>query len=585
MAKQPKSSKNSSSKRSSLGSSGILGRISQRPYQTLVFIIGFATIGTILILRSFASTPPPTLCTASNICVSAGTDLCSVIESVKTGQTIVVRGDSSKPYNMGDCELKSPNIPDIAKLPKNVTLTADSGNKPVLDGTLSFYKPDGWTIRGLTFISSRQVDKLLSITGGDGWHVLNNEFIGGGGYTQVQVGYNSNYGKPVNWTFERNYLHDNKGNVNHQDVQDHLLYVIGGANFNMNATISDNFFVGCLGPSVKLGSTSSSDGDGTSGVNFTRNTLVNKTRNGYSLIVATRSYNINIENNLIFGTDTNGNNSFVVLLQLGAFEGGNIKAKNNNFYGYDAGNPRSHPIFYTNDNHALGNFFYKSAEPGLNQSISVLELMGNVNVNPGYPEYNGKALGCTKYPPLVVNGTTYGAGPCSMGNTTVSAPVVIPAPTPAPAPATTPSTPSTTTNNSSNPTSTPKAPTTASTRDTSPPSTPKGFNIGLGYQWWRGNCSVYTDCQLSLSWTKSTDNTGVKGYQITRSIDGKNKSVIGSTLNGQNSFKDLTISGGHNYQYEISAVDAAGNKSSAGKVSSRVSCIWFACQTSTTSPK
>ncbi|MEU8005543.1 GDSL-type esterase/lipase family protein [Catellatospora sp. NPDC049111] len=81
--------------------------------------------------------------------------------------------------------------------------------------------------------------------------------------------------------------------------------------------------------------------------------------------------------------------------------------------------------------------------------------------------------------------------------------------------------------------------------DTTPPSTPTGF-------------AATVDCGLrvTLTWTASTDNVAVTGYDVFRSANGAAFTSIGTTT--ATSFPDM-LNG--LYQYQVRARDAAGNTS------------------------
>ena len=81
--------------------------------------------------------------------------------------------------------------------------------------------------------------------------------------------------------------------------------------------------------------------------------------------------------------------------------------------------------------------------------------------------------------------------------------------------------------------------------DTTPPSTPSGLKA-----------TGTTSSSVSLSWTASTDNVGVTGYNIYR----------GSTLAGTSTgttFTDTGLTANTAYSYTVKAFDAAGNLSAA----------------------
>src|SRR3989442_1750072 len=77
--------------------------------------------------------------------------------------------------------------------------------------------------------------------------------------------------------------------------------------------------------------------------------------------------------------------------------------------------------------------------------------------------------------------------------------------------------------------------------DTTPPSVPTNLSA-----------SVVSSSQINLSWTASTDNVGVAGYQVFR-----NGSQIAAT--SATSYADFGLSPSTTYSYTVAAYDAAGN--------------------------
>ena len=65
---------------------------------------------------------------------------------------------------------------------------------------------------------------------------------------------------------------------------------------------------------------------------------------------------------------------------------------------------------------------------------------------------------------------------------------------------------------------------------------------------------------VSLTWTASTDNVGVAGYHVYRSIDGTQGPIV-ATVTGT-AWVDSTVTQGVRYTYAVAAFDAAGNVSS-----------------------
>jgi hypothetical protein len=123
--------------------------------------------------------------------------------------------------------------------------------------------------------------------------------------------------------------------------------------------------------------------------------------------------------------------------------------------------------------------------------------------------------------------------------TPVPTPKATPKPVPVPTPAKT-STPG--------PTATP-VPSTPS--DTVPPSTPGNFQATVS----GGNAVV------ALSWDASTDNSGLKGYVLERSLEQSTWDKISDAITDL-SYSDKTAGFGIHYYYRLSAVDRAGNQSS-----------------------
>ncbi|MGH9079647.1 MAG: fibronectin type III domain-containing protein, partial [Acidimicrobiales bacterium] len=93
--------------------------------------------------------------------------------------------------------------------------------------------------------------------------------------------------------------------------------------------------------------------------------------------------------------------------------------------------------------------------------------------------------------------------------------------------------------------SNPSPTTTSWTVDTSPPSTPTNL---------KG--TAVSSHEIDLTWSQSSDNTGVTGYDVLRN-GSPIATVSGSTL----SFADTTVAPSTTYQYAVDARDGAGNVS------------------------
>jgi hypothetical protein len=89
--------------------------------------------------------------------------------------------------------------------------------------------------------------------------------------------------------------------------------------------------------------------------------------------------------------------------------------------------------------------------------------------------------------------------------------------------------------------------TTPTPTDTTPPSAPSNL-VG----------TAASTSQINLTWTASTDNVGVTGYQIFR-----NNTMITTVPGSNNSFGDTGLTVNTSYSYFVKAVDAANNVSAA----------------------
>jgi chitodextrinase len=92
---------------------------------------------------------------------------------------------------------------------------------------------------------------------------------------------------------------------------------------------------------------------------------------------------------------------------------------------------------------------------------------------------------------------------------------------------------------------------TGGTTDTTAPSAPTSLTA-----------TAASSTQVNLSWTASTDNVGVTGYQITRNGGATPVATVTAT-----SYSDTGLTANTKYDYSVVAVDAAGNKSTPATAS------------------
>ncbi len=94
--------------------------------------------------------------------------------------------------------------------------------------------------------------------------------------------------------------------------------------------------------------------------------------------------------------------------------------------------------------------------------------------------------------------------------------------------------------------------------------------------------SVASSSEIDLSWSASTDNVGVTGYNVYQSTDGATFSLAGtSTTTG---FANLGLSGSTTYWYRVTAKDAAGNESAVSNTASATTPAPPATSIAVTSP-
>ncbi len=94
--------------------------------------------------------------------------------------------------------------------------------------------------------------------------------------------------------------------------------------------------------------------------------------------------------------------------------------------------------------------------------------------------------------------------------------------------------------------------TTAQASDTQAPTVPTGLTT-----------TNITATTVNLSWTASTDNVGVTGYDVLRDGNNGEELLLGTTENGATTALINNLTAGTTYQFYVRAIDAAGNKSAA----------------------
>ena len=107
--------------------------------------------------------------------------------------------------------------------------------------------------------------------------------------------------------------------------------------------------------------------------------------------------------------------------------------------------------------------------------------------------------------------------------------------------------------------------------NTSKPAAPVISDVSLGYQWWKGQCSLKTKCTMKIKWVPVQAATS---YVIRSDGDFLDKVVASE-------FTDVEIRAGVDYNYEIYAKNSAG-LSSPTKINNKVTCLGPICSVSMT---
>jgi RHS repeat-associated protein len=97
--------------------------------------------------------------------------------------------------------------------------------------------------------------------------------------------------------------------------------------------------------------------------------------------------------------------------------------------------------------------------------------------------------------------------------------------------------------------------TTQPVADTTPPTAPTGLSA-----------SVASASQIDLSWTPSTDNVGVAGYQIDRCQGAGCSAFTQIATSSAAGFSDTGLAASTTYRYQVRASDAAGNVSANSSI-------------------
>lgn len=214
-----------------------------------------------------------------------GTGSCEDLQHAVAGSTVSLGGRI-------DCDVRA-SVTDV-------TVTGSA------TGWLRCRQCTRWHLSALT-INGGDGGAVVQMIGGDGWTIDGSTISGRGGpgnYGVLAVGFTAADGSPTNWAIRRSTLEQPGDNADHQDNQDHALYVIGPNDTPLHGVIEDNEILGGpAGRAVKIGGTGNlaDQSDSTDSVIVRRNHIVGQP-NGDSkcaVTIATNSDDISVEDNRI----------------------------------------------------------------------------------------------------------------------------------------------------------------------------------------------------------------------------------------------------------------------------------------------
>jgi hypothetical protein len=140
-------------------------------------------------------------------------------ESLEPGDTLVVRAGLYR-ERITSAEVR----PGTADAP--ITVTAEAGEAPVLQGALWLRNASYWSISGLNVTwdpaTGRSSDHMVKLEGGRGWRFTDAEVWDSHGYSAILVA-----GDAVDWSLQRLYVHDT--HASNRRNQDNLITVAGNA--------------------------------------------------------------------------------------------------------------------------------------------------------------------------------------------------------------------------------------------------------------------------------------------------------------------------------------------------------------------
>lgn len=329
----------------------------------------------------------------------ADLDLCAALGAARDGSVVTIRGDRRAPIDLTRQRSTAATAGRCRLTPTARNVTVRTEGSPLVLGQMTLGNLQGWLIDGLAMTRPPGGDRqaLLALVGGTGWRLTGCELWGSAAMTDLSVGHWTG-AIPTDFEVDHCFVHDNPGADTTADNQNDNLYVFTADDVDANGHIHDNVFVGApRGFNVKIGGTGLRSGEGSDGILFEHNTLVNHGALGTSLLVSTDSDDVTVRNNVFVGQG----DSSLYNVALGSFTGSDLRLHDNLFWGYDPNRwPEPRPILWSYN----GSF----DAIDLNESNIRVEQWGNRRYNPGYPSLSAWNPDPGRFPSVALGGMTYG---------------------------------------------------------------------------------------------------------------------------------------------------------------------------------
>ncbi len=326
-------------------------------------------------------------------------DLCRAMRTAHDNDVITIRGSRGRPVNLAEQAWSAPTGFCSFNAGADGVIVRGEGD-PLIIGQLSLSNADGWVLDGLSVTPAANAshEPVVKMLGGNGWRWTNCEIFGGSSVATMSIG-NWTGKIPTNFRLDHCFIHDNAGDPGYTDNRSHNLYVFTVDEIPANGIIEDNLIVHSpRGWNVKIGGTGLYDHEGSDMITLRRNTLVNNRYDGSNLLVSTDSDDVSVSNNIFVAQGT----ASPVNFGLSGFEGSNLQAQDNVFFGYNPNaRPKPRPI--------MSSYYGAYEAIDLNEFSLFLTQARNVRRDPNFPALQASNPNVAAFPSVSAGGVTYGA--------------------------------------------------------------------------------------------------------------------------------------------------------------------------------